>query len=76
MIATSDRRRIGWMGWTLITLALVAAALFGAWRYAMATNAVALLNAGPWGFISAQPPVITMPPSRLHATGWQRMTSF
>ena len=25
------------------------------------TNAVALLNAGPWGFISAQPPVITMP---------------
>ena len=25
------------------------------------TNAVALLNAGPWGFISAQPPLITMP---------------
>jgi branched-chain amino acid transport system substrate-binding protein len=25
------------------------------------TNAVAMLNAGPWGFISAQPPVITMP---------------
>ena len=25
------------------------------------TNAVALLAAGPWGFISAQPPVITMP---------------
>jgi branched-chain amino acid transport system substrate-binding protein len=25
------------------------------------TNAVALLTAGPWGFISAQPPVITMP---------------
>ena len=32
------------MGWTLIILALVAAALFGAWRYAMATNAVALLD--------------------------------
>lgn len=32
------------MGWTLITLTLVAAALFGAWRYAMATNAVALLD--------------------------------
>ena len=32
------------MGWTLITLALIAAALFGAWRYAMATNAVALLD--------------------------------
>lgn len=44
MNAISDRRRIGWMGWTLITLALVAAALFGAWRYAMATNAVALLD--------------------------------
>jgi len=25
------------------------------------TNAVALLSAGPWGFISAQPPAITMP---------------
>ena len=25
------------------------------------TNAVALLTAGPWGFISAQPPSITMP---------------
>jgi branched-chain amino acid transport system substrate-binding protein len=25
------------------------------------TNAVALLNAGPYGFISAQPPLITMP---------------
>lgn len=25
------------------------------------TNAVSLLNAGPWGFISAQPPAITMP---------------
>ena len=25
------------------------------------TNAVGLLDAGPWGFISAQPPVITMP---------------
>lgn len=25
------------------------------------TNAVALLNAGPWGFISAQTPAITMP---------------
>jgi len=25
------------------------------------TNAVGLLNAGPWGFISAQPPSITMP---------------
>ena len=26
------------------------------------TNAVALLAAGPWGFISAQPPALTMPP--------------
>ena len=32
------------MGWVLIVLALIAAALFGAWRYAMATNAVALLD--------------------------------
>ncbi|WP_229822107.1 alpha/beta hydrolase [Novosphingobium arvoryzae] len=36
------------MGWTLIILALVAAALFGAWRYAMATNAVALLDGADW----------------------------
>lgn len=32
------------MGWTLLTLALVAAALYGAWRYALSTNAVALLD--------------------------------
>lgn len=32
------------MGWGLIVLALLAAALVGAWRYAMATNAVGLLD--------------------------------
>ena len=32
------------MGWVLIGLALLVAALFGAWRYAMATNAVAVLD--------------------------------
>ena len=34
------------MGWALITLALLAAVLFGAWQWALANNAVALLN---WG---------------------------
>lgn len=34
------------MGWIAIFLALLAAALFGAWRYALATNSVALLD---WG---------------------------
>lgn len=32
------------MGWTLLTLALVAAVLYGAWRYALSNNAVALLD--------------------------------
>jgi acetyl esterase/lipase len=39
-------KRIGWMGWLLITAALLLAALYGAWRYALATNAVGLLD---WG---------------------------
>ncbi|MFM5923600.1 MAG: alpha/beta hydrolase [Novosphingobium sp.] len=34
------------MGWALITLALLVAALFGVWRWALASNAVALLD---WG---------------------------
>lgn len=37
-------KRIGWMGWFLIISALLAAALYGAWRYALANNAVALLD--------------------------------
>jgi acetyl esterase/lipase len=37
-------KRIGWMGWLLIIAALLVAALYGAWRYALATNAVALLD--------------------------------
>lgn len=32
------------MGWVLIVLAVLAAVLFGAWRYALATNSVALLD--------------------------------
>lgn len=32
------------MGWVLIVLAVLAAALYGAWRYALATNSVALLD--------------------------------
>lgn len=32
------------VGWILVTLALLGAALFGAWRYALAHNAVALLD--------------------------------
>lgn len=37
-------KRIGWMGWLLIIAALLAAALYGAWRYALANNAVAVLD--------------------------------
>jgi acetyl esterase/lipase len=39
-------KRIGWMGWLLIIAALLVAALYGAWRYALANNAVTLLD---WG---------------------------
>ena len=46
MAAQTGTRRIGTMGWALITLALLAAVLFGAWQWAMANNAVALLD---WG---------------------------
>lgn len=37
-------KRIGWMGWLLIIAALLLAALYGAWRYALANNAVAVLD--------------------------------
>lgn len=46
MERTAGKRRIGRMGWVLITLAVIAAAMFGVWRWAMANNAVALLD---WG---------------------------
>ncbi|MFM5950626.1 MAG: alpha/beta hydrolase [Novosphingobium sp.] len=46
MTEVAKQRRISRMGWIAIILALVAAVLFGAWRYAMATNAVGLLD---WG---------------------------
>ncbi|MEY4953513.1 MAG: hypothetical protein RL299_1937, partial [Pseudomonadota bacterium] len=46
MERAAGKRRIGWMGWVLITLAITAAVLFGLWRWAMANNAVALLD---WG---------------------------
>lgn len=39
-------KRIGWMGWLLIVVALFGAVLYGAWRHALANNAVALLD---WG---------------------------
>jgi acetyl esterase/lipase len=37
-------KRIGWMGWLLIIAALLLAVLYGAWRYALASNAVAVLD--------------------------------
>ncbi len=46
MRAAAGRKRIGTIGWTLIALALVALALLGLWRWALANNAVALLD---WG---------------------------
>ena len=45
-MAAAGRKRIGTLGWTLILLALVALALLGVWRWALANNAVALLD---WG---------------------------
>lgn len=42
----SRLKRIGKLGWIAIVLAAVLAAAFGAYRYALATNPVALLDAG------------------------------
>jgi acetyl esterase/lipase len=39
-----ENRKMGWIGWSLIALALLALALFGLWRWAMATQSVALLD--------------------------------
>ena len=44
MTAAAGRKRIGTIGWTLIGLVLLALALLGAWRWALANNAVALLD--------------------------------
>ena len=46
MAAASGRKQIGTIGWTLIGLVLLALALLGLWRWALANNAVALLD---WG---------------------------
>ena len=46
MATAVGRMKIGKMGWTLIILALIGLAGFGAWRWALANNAVALLD---WG---------------------------
>lgn len=35
---------MGWLGWTLIVLALLAVVPYGTWRWALANNAVALLD--------------------------------
>lgn len=44
MTELTARKRISRMGWVLIGSALLAAALFGVWHYAIATNAVGLLE--------------------------------
>ena len=46
-------RILGWIGWSVITLALVALALFGLWRWAMATQSVAVLDRVDGFFTSA-----------------------
>ena len=46
MATAVGRMKIGKMGWTLIILALIGLAGLGAWRWALANNAVALLD---WG---------------------------
>lgn len=44
MTGAGQRRRFGWMTWLLIVLALIALALFGVWRWALANNTVVLLD--------------------------------
>ena len=46
MAEAARRKQIGTIGWTLVALLLVALALLGLWRWALANNAVALLD---WG---------------------------
>ena len=46
MARQTGRKQIGTIGWTLIGLVLLALALLGLWRWALANNAVALLD---WG---------------------------
>ena len=46
MAGLARRKQIGTIGWTLIGLVLLALALLGIWRLALANNAVALLD---WG---------------------------
>ena len=44
MTAQAGKRRIGTMGWVAITIVLLAAVLLGAWKWALANNAVTLLD--------------------------------
>ncbi|UIP07241.1 alpha/beta hydrolase [Erythrobacter sp. SDW2] len=37
-------RKMGWIGWILLALAVLALGVFGLWRWAMATQSVALLD--------------------------------
>ncbi|MCZ8320459.1 MAG: alpha/beta hydrolase [Novosphingobium sp.] len=37
-------RRMGWIGWTVLILALLGGAIYGVWRYAHATGGVGLLE--------------------------------
>lgn len=41
---TGKRRGIGKLGWMIVILVLAGLALFGAWRHALATNGVAILD--------------------------------
>ena len=44
MTGAKARRKISRMGWIAIALAVLPAALFGLWRYALSNNSVALLD--------------------------------
>jgi acetyl esterase/lipase len=46
MAIAAGRKQIGKMGWALVVVALIALAVFGLYRWALANNAVALLD---WG---------------------------
>ncbi|MFN3423613.1 MAG: alpha/beta hydrolase [Novosphingobium meiothermophilum] len=42
--AAKGRRRMGWIGWTVLSLVLLGALSHAAWRHAMRNNAVAVLD--------------------------------
>ena len=60
--AVRGRRKMGWIGWSLVGLVIVLAAFFMLWRWAISSQSVALLDWADW--ISTGSSVQTSEPIR------------